>query len=376
MSSLPHTVTLKPLDHRDQSVIGLYFPYQQELIDIARQLGCTWSKTKRCWYIPNNRTNLKAIFAQYRGLAWVDSKALFTGQAKPKNQQQNRQERSIQKRDVPTAYRNQLIRLRYSNNTIRTYCHMLAWFLGYCDLPEEQEPQKEDVIQFLDYLVQERHVAASTQNQAINAIKFYFERVLNRPEEHYDIQRPKKERRLPKVLTEVMVKQLLTHTKNLKHRLIISYLYGSGLRSGELLNVKVRDVVLDNRQLFIRGGKGKKDRVTILSEQQYALTKAYIEEYKPKYHLIEGANGKAYSRTSLQKVFTKALERAKLPTYYRPHDLRHSFATHLIERGTNLRYVQELLGHESSKTTEIYTHVAKDKLQAIKSPLDDIDFNT
>lgn len=231
---------------------------------------------------------------------------------------------------------------------------------------------ENDISSYQDYLVQKRRVSISTQNQAINAIKFYYEKVLKRSKMDFYIDRPFREKKLPEIISEHELLLLIGAIDNLKHKTLIIVLYSSGLRRSELINLRLKDVLFDKKIIFVRGGKGKKDRTTILADYAVTKIKDYLELFKPNYWLFEGMNRKQYSATSIVAVLRKASKQAKLNKVVRPHMLRHSFATHLLEQGIDLRYIQTLLGHSSSKTTEIYTHVSNKSLAKIKSPLDHI----
>ena len=187
------------------------------------------------------------------------------------------------------------------------------------------------------------------------------------------IERPRQERKLPTVLSETEVATLLRSVDNLKHRCILMLIYSAGLRLSELVGLELTDLVTDRQQLLIRGGKGNKDRITLMSPKAMETVQAYLTAYKPLHHLFEGPNGAAYSPRSVQAIFHRAKEKAGIAKPATVHTLRHSFATHLLEKGTDLRYIQALLGHSSSKTTEIYTHVSTKALGKIRSPLDDLD---
>lgn len=188
----------------------------------------------------------------------------------------------------------------------------------------------------------------------------------------YWIPRPRKETKLPVVASEEEVIRLFVASDNLKHQCIMALLYSSGLRRGELINLRVSDINIDRRQIFVRGGKGKKDRTTILSDRMANALIKYMEEYRPKHWMFEGPNGKQYTGVSVGKIVTNAAIKAGIKTKMSPHVLRHSFATHLMDKGTDIRYIQELLGHTKLETTAIYTHVSIRDLQKIKSPLDRI----
>jgi len=227
--------------------------------------------------------------------------------------------------------------------------------------------------QILDYqlaLVETKRVSRSYQNQSINALKFYWEKVLGHDRQYFEISRPKKVEKLPTVLSIEEVQRILKATTYLKHKAMLTTLYSAGLRMGELLSLRLGDIDSDAMRIWVREGKGVKDRLTILSPMLLKLLRVYFTNFKPKVYLFEGPDGKPYSGGSVRKVLQRAVKKAGIQRVVRPHTLRHSFATHLLENGTNLRYIQTLLGHTSAKTTEIYTHVSAKKLEEIKSPLD------
>jgi len=266
---------------------------------------------------------------------------------------------------------NRTLRLKgYSENTIRTYNAMFIKFLKVFKDRDPEQITTDQIRQFLLWMIDTKGISSSYQNQLINAIKFYYEHVLKRPRQVYQLERPKKEKRLPGVLSLEEVQRLLGEIQNTKHLAIISMIYSSGLRISELINIKVSDIDSGRMQIRVSQSKGKKDRMTLLSEKMLLLLRTYFKRYKPQYWLFEGQTGGKYSKTSIQKVFHRAKKAARIRKHATVHTLRHSFATHLLESGTDLRYIQELLGHGSSKTTEIYTHVSTRKLSNIKSPLD------
>ena len=220
------------------------------------------------------------------------------------------------------------------------------------------------------YLVEERQISTSYQNQAINAIKFYFEKVLKGPRRVYYIERPRKEKLLPSVLSEAEVKKIIENISNLKHKCLIMTCYSAGLRISEALNLKPADIDSKRMMIHIRGGKGKKDRITLLSSRLLELLREYYRLYKPVEYLFTGQMGGQYSERSAQLVLKEAARRAGITRHVTLHTLRHSFATHLLENGTDLRYIQSLLGHSSPKTTQIYTHITTKGFDQIKNPLD------
>ena len=208
----------------------------------------------------------------------------------------------------------------------------------------------------------------STQNQFINAVKFYYEQVLGRERTIYSIDRPRKEKRLPIVLSQTEVSQILNQVHNLKHRAILSLLYSCGLRVNELICLKINDIDSSNMQVRIQRGKGFKDRYVPLDYHVLLLLRKYYVKYQPIDFLFNGQDSDKYSPTSIRKIIKRAVDQCKIRKKITPHTFRHSYATHLLESGTDLRYIQSLLGHSSIKTTEIYTHVRNIELQKIKSP--------
>jgi len=267
-----------------------------------------------------------------------------------------------QKTGLPKSYLELLEVKRYSTSTIKTYTSYFRQFLIYFSGRDPRTITRAEINKYIYDLIKTQGISKSQQNQRINAIKFYYEKVLGRKKEYYQITRPLKEKKLPQVLTKKEVQQIFGECRNLKHKCILMTLYSGGLRRSELINLKIDDI--DSRRMLIRinNSKGNKDRYTLLSETLLKLLRIYYQAYRPEHWLFEGPKNTQYSATSIAKIFHKALKNTDIGTHATPHTLRHSFATHLLEQGINLRYIQELLGHSSSKTTEIYTHVSNHKL--------------
>ncbi len=273
-------------------------------------------------------------------------------------------------RTCPVDYRNKLIELRYSANTSRIYPAMFEEFLNYHHKTELREIDDRMITAFLQYLVMERKVSPSYQNQAINAIKFYYEKMLGLPRKVYRLDRPRMEKKLPLVLNEEEITRVIMLTKNIKHKAIIMITYSSGLRLGEVIDLKIVDIDSKRMQVFVRQAKGKKDRYTLLSKKALPVLRSYLKEHGPKEWLFEGVGGGQYSRSSVESVVADAYQRAGITKAVTVHTLRHCFGTHLLENGTDLRYIQALMGHSSSKTTEIYTHITTKGFNQIENPLD------
>lgn len=263
-----------------------------------------------------------------------------------------------------------LILKSYSPRTIDNYLSELRYFLYYHQNTEVENLTKNEIEDYIYNLLKTKNISETKQNMAINAIKFYYENVLNKPRAYYDIQRPKKSKELPGVISENDVLRLINAPDNLKHKTILNTIYAAGLRVSEVINLRVKDINSQEGYIFIKDAKGKKDRHTILSEHLLTLLREYYKNYKPAYWLFEGQSGERYSVKSIQMIYRAAQEKTGIDPWSTPHTLRHSFATHLLENGENLRNIQVILGHSSSKTTEIYTHVIHVSNKKMKSPLD------
>lgn len=263
---------------------------------------------------------------------------------------------------------------RYSNSTIKTYTEAIKVILKYFEDRDPAEISNKDFILFNSNFILKNGYSASYQNQVINAIKLFYLKVENRALSIEDIERPKRYNPLPKVIPKEMVEKMLTSIPNFKHKTALTLIYACGLRRSELINLRLKDLDSKRRTVTIVNGKGQKDRVLPVSEKLMKMIIKYYKLYRPSNYLIEGQfKGNSYSETSLEKIFHKYLGKIYTNHNFTLHCLRHSYATHLLEAGVSLRYIQELLGHKSSKTTEIYTHVSMTGLQNIKNPADDID---
>ncbi|MFM8833861.1 MAG: tyrosine-type recombinase/integrase [Cytophagales bacterium] len=277
-------------------------------------------------------------------------------------------------RNCPHAMLEKMESMRYAASTVEIYKQNFEEFINYHYAKKIDDITEPEIIAYTRYLVQERGISASAQNQAINAIKFYYEKVKGGARKFYQLERPLRETKLPTVLSVEEVQALLKGVKNVKHKAMLMLCYSAGLRLSELLNLRPSDIDSDRMQICIRAAKGKKDRYTLLSEKLLPLLRDYYKRYQPKEYLFEGEGGGTYSERSVQAITKEACKRANIIKHVTVHTLRHSFATHLLESGTDLRYIQNLLGHNSSKTTEVYTHVTSKALSGIKSPLDNLDF--
>jgi site-specific recombinase XerD len=374
------------IDGKDR--IRLFFPYDPEIIELIKTLpGARWHSGMKCWHIAmalgpavklNHRFFGKLEFVPVEGSPsrQVD-KSTSQQFNKPTHAGHSRSENKLvpipPDRPVPEEFVKTMKLRQYSIRTVKTYTEMIKLFMRFYGDRELDSLTDEDIREYLLYLVDKKGVSQSYQNQAINAIKFYYEQVLGRPTRKYYLQRPKKEKKLPGVLSEEEVTAILRQVDNLKHKCILYLIYSAGLRLGETLNIRIQDIDSKRRMVIIRQGKGKKDRYSLLSDTLLELLRRYYKVYKPKEWLFEGQYGGQYSDKSVQTIFKRALKASGVRKQASVHTLRHSFATHLLEHGTDIRYIQELLGHVNTKTTLIYTHITKTGFDKIKSPLDNLD---
>jgi integrase/recombinase XerD len=261
----------------------------------------------------------------------------------------------------------------YSRRTIDSYALHVKNFL---EAFNGKDLFRIDFMEVREYIIEHvtsRNLSRSYQNQMINAIKIYYDVVYRRAITSLELPRPFKSRKLPEVFSKEEVKKMLEVTVNRKHKLIISLIYGTGMRLSEAADLGLNDIDELRGVIKIRSGKGGKDRVVPLPGNLAELIREYRKQYQPEVYLFEGQRGGRYSPRSIQNVVKKAIAKSGIMREASVHTLRHSFATHLLESGTDLRYIQELLGHRSSKTTEIYTHISKDRVRSIKSPLEDFE---
>ena len=342
----------KTLLHKETPRIAVYFEKNTELIARIKTFeDARWSPNNKYWHLPDteaNRLHFKLPLAHTlvpntEGIASIET------------------------------FKRYLLSKRYSPNTINTYSEALKSFLTFCNTKAVKDITNEDVILYNNDYILKHNLSSSYQNQIVNAIKLYFKIVKDAAIEIDKIHRPKREKVLPNVLSKEEVKAILEASKNLKHKAMLSMIYSCGLRRSELLNLKPNDIDSKRNIVIIRQSKGKKDRITPLSPKILELLRSYYKEYAPKTYLFEGQEKNTqYSARSLEEVLRKSIKLATINKPVTLHWLRHSYATHLLESGTDLRYIQELLGHNSSKTTEIYTHVSTKNIQQIKSPFDDL----
>lgn len=370
------SITLYHLMIKNEKMIGIKFLPDKLIQGLIKSLpDPKWSQQYNMAYIRNTKGNLGIIFTTFKGLVWINYNRFLTNRPVNTNNEPVDVEWFRKRKPIP-GYRfcpeEYLLKLelkRYANNTVRVYVSFFEMFINHYKDKDLNTIDDSDIRAFLQKMIH-KNVSNSYLNQAINAIKFYYEVVLGMPNRFYEIERPRKEFKLPTVISKEEVLSIIGSANNIKHKCIIELLYSSGLRRSELVSLQLTDV--DSKRMLIRvqGAKGNKDRYTLLSRTALDDLRLYFKEWKPKKYLFEGLKANRYSGESVLKVVKGAAEKARIGQRVTPHVLRHSFATHLLESGVDLRQIQVLLGHGSSKTTEIYTHVATNTFKSIKNPLD------
>jgi len=388
------TIELKPIFHKNLHQIGIFFKNDLQLnIRIRKEANGTWSQTKKCWYVPLNRnafeklrialkehailqtTELKKYLEQKKkNTIAPDQMLVKTNAVKIRSSQVGPAISLVNKHVLPAM--NQMLKLKaFSVSTIRTYLNEMAQLLqAIKDIPAD-ELKPEHLRRYLVYCYEKLGLKENTLHSRINAMKFYYEQVLKREKFFWEIPRPKKQLILPKVLSEDELARLFNSLDNLKHKAMLFSAYSAGLRVSEIAALKIKHIDSGRMQIFIENAKGKKDRYVNLSPILLDVLRAYIKTYKPKpkEYLFESEQTNSFYPTrTIQRIFQIAKEKARIPKTVGIHSLRHSFATHLLEKGTDIKYIKELLGHFSIKTTERYLHVSKKQLVNIISPLDDL----
>jgi len=365
--------------HRDKPRVFLRFDNDAEAMALVRnELKAQWSATQRAWHIAYHEKVFESVcdlFFKYN-VRVLKKNEYQADYIKPQHapikniiiQQETPHADSLNKiKDFESWMHSR----RYSDNTIHTYVNAIKVFLSYYYKKKSEDITNEDLVEFNNRYIIANKLSASYQNQVVNAVKLFFRITLQKSINIDLIHRPKNPKLLPNVLSKEEVKAILNVQSNIKHKAMLSLIYSCGLRCGELLRLKLTDVDSKRGLLIIRQSKGRKDRIAPLSTKIVDMLREYYLAYKPSIYLFEGQRKETmYDERSLQHVLKQALHKCGINKPVSLHWLRHSYATHLLENGTDLRYIQELLGHSSSRTTEIYTHVSNRELGKIKSPFD------
>ncbi len=279
----------------------------------------------------------------------------------------------MRKQEIISRFIKQARIENYSEATVKNYASALKLFLQWVSELKVSKISQDHIQNYLYYCKQEKQYSFSSMKQVLATIRFLYGKVFHQPIPQVLDIKLRKPVYLPTVLSAKDISELIRVTNNLKHKIILLLIYSGGLRLGELLNLRIGDIDSEAMKIHIRQAKGKKDRYIMLSEKTLSMLRNYYKKYQPHDFLIEGQKGGKYSPTSVQSVFKTALKKSGIKKKVTVHSLRHSFATHLLDEGTDIRYIQELLGHKRLETTQIYTHVSSHSINKIKSPADKLD---
>ncbi|MDE3250485.1 MAG: tyrosine-type recombinase/integrase [Bacteroidota bacterium] len=406
------SITCYSRTHRGEERLFLDFEYDSVLDYRIRAIrGRKWSKTHKQWHLPLSEQSLAELDAAMGDLATFDTHRLPSNiQAKDPvepvpppvvtkrkvDQESNpsdpplpavSQETALFKpvsaldkiydvnRHVLPRFRQQLVLKAYSKSTIKTYTNELAQFLQALRYEAADDFPVNRIRGYLQYCFEHLHLSENTLHSRINALKFYYEQVLRRERFFWDVPRPKKPMQLPKLLNETELARLFNALLNKKHKAMLFTCYSAGLRVSEIVSLELADIDSDRMQICVQRAKGKKDRYVNLSPVLLDILRQYITSYKPrprKYLFESESTGGPYPTRTVQQIFGQAKRMAGIQKDVGIHSLRHSFATHLLDKGTDIRYIKDLLGHFNIKTTERYLHVSKKQLVNIVSPFDDL----
>jgi site-specific recombinase XerD len=361
----------------------VYVPKLTEVHEKLKRFSMVrFSKTKDCYLVPAAPIAFESLQLQLEAIGvqivselsanYLQKKHLPTR----KQQQLTKAKQRIfdqlpgESREYVSRLMDAILALNYSHNTLQSYSNAFIQFLRHFEFKTPDTIVYHDIVRFLASLM-ERGLSASSGHTMVNSIQFYYQQVAKKKDYTFQLPRPKKEKKLPSVLTMEECLLIFKAVDNPKHKLLLLIGYGAGLRVSEIVTLKWADILFDEHKIHLKNAKGKKDRIVMLPYSIVQSLQIYKELYKGKNYVFEGQfAGEPYSTTSVQIVMRKAIEKSGLNKKATVHTLRHSFATHLLENGTDIRYIQQFLGHSSIKTTTIYTHLTKSAVDKIKSPLD------
>ena len=367
-------------NYEGQEILLVHFPSNKRLHGYLKKFdGIIWSKSLGSFYLPFSKVITNALFQYLRAENYyIDYSALSVKKTSNENtgkvKKVNPGHQIVESVKLSIDHFKKWMRQkRYSENTIRTYEGMLLVFFRFHFPKTETEITEKDILTFNTDYILANGFSYTYQNQAINAVKLFYRqqgKIHLLPE---NLERPKKTKKLPEVLSIEEIQSIIQNTMNLKHKTLLCLLYSCGLRIGEALQLKVNDIDNKRRFMHIKSAKGSKDRYVPISIRMIDLLNKYMAHYNPSDFVFEGQNGGKYSAVSARQILQRSLLLSGIERSITLHTLRHSHATHLLENGTDIRYIQELLGHNSPKTTMIYTHVSTTSLDKIKNPFDEFE---
>lgn len=381
-------ITLQYLEHKKQDCIAVKFPAGAQLNRLIRSVkGIQWSQANKCWYTPLHREYYFKLLDIFSNIAEVNAAPLldhfkkkYTGEltgivGRVKSKKSASQHIHEINAHVLPELKQHLQLKAYGPSTIKTYINEMAQFLQHLRWVAADTFSTKRLKNYFQYCYAELKLSENTLHSRMNALKYYYEQVLGLEKLFWEIPRPKKPVQLPKLLNEQELGKLFNALSNIKHKAMLFTAYSAGLRVSEIVNLKIKDIDSGRMQIFIQRAKGKKDRYVNLSPVLLDILRKYISKYRPrpKVYLFESEQTfTAYPSRTVQQIFGNAKNKAGITKDVGIHSLRHSFATHLLDKGTDIRFIKDLLGHYDIRTTERYLHVSKQKLVNIISPLDDL----
>jgi len=370
------TITLSIDDHYGEERLFAAFPFDRKLISIIKEIpGARWSRSKKKWHFNLNPKVVELLKQKFDAKAALDATLLKTQWQELEEKEKKKKNSNVNEETVKAIdyFKLWMEQKRYSSQTIKNYIGQLIQFLTYHQPKNFKELTVEDVERYNHKVIIGNGLSVSFQKGMVGAIKLFYSTTQNAKMNLEKLQRPFTEHRLPEVLSKEEVQQVISATNNIKHKALLSLTYACGMRRGEVLNLKIKDLDSQRKLIRIAQAKGKKDRYVPFGSKLRELLAGYYKQYKPKVYLFEGQYEQRYGERSFELVLKYCLKKTIITKKVTLHTLRHSFATHLLEAGTDIRYIQELLGHNSPKTTMIYTHVSSKKLSEIQSPFDDLE---
>lgn len=358
------TIYLEQVVHREKPQLLIKFTYNTNLMNLVKSLKNTfWSSRLKSWYIEDSKENQLLISNTFKNITTVNVDKISNKQLFKRNLTES-------EKQLINKFFSYLKGKRYSESTIEIYTFFVADFVNFhTKIPLNKLTNKE-VELFIEKVFIERKYSVSSQRQFISALKLFINFYPNTKIDELTLERPKKSRKLPSILSQEEVLRIIAATQNLKHRAIIALIYSCGLRISELINLRLVDFYIERKQLIVKDGKGRKDRYVSLADSFLPLLSNYYHSYKPKIYFVEGKDSAKYSPESVRQFLKRSTKKALINKVVTPHTLRHSYATHLLENGVDIRYIQSLLGHARPETTMIYTHVKRKDLMNIQNPLD------
>jgi integrase/recombinase XerD len=368
------SVTIEPRQHRGRKRLLVRFSHNVDVAALIRSMAGRFSGTHSCWYVNYSEENIKYLkeqLANYNVLVVKDStpkkkQGVAKGACDYIGELNKEQKQEVE------LYYQYLRSQRYSKSTVDSYMIFVRSFLGYYCNKRSAYITISDIHRYNYEVIIKNNYSISYQRQFIGAIKLFFDYVTHCTFNTEELERPKKEYKLPTVLSKEDVRKILLSTTNLKHKAILGTIYSGGLRISEALNLRIADIDIIRLQIHVRNAKGKKDRYVKLSEANLLILKQYLPKFNPYRYLFEGPKGQKYSTSSVRHILGRSCRRAGITKRVTPHTLRHSYATHMLELGIDLRYVQEFLGHKKPETTMIYTHISSEKVGNMANPLDEL----